>query len=118
MGFVLSFHPAALDAFEYHGVSEAYEDEQGRIHFVPFGAASIRVFGVKVFSEESADWASSVRWLRYCQLITGGLAMAGFVVGAGFGFCLQRLTQRRAPEGADIQRLQGENSASARPPSV
>jgi hypothetical protein len=103
IGFALSFQPLAMDAFEYHAVSGVYEDEQGRTHVELFGAASIWVFGVKVFSQErvfshenqSPEWDLSDRWRRHCQLIAGGLAVVGFVAGAGLGLGVQRLTQRR-----------------------
>jgi hypothetical protein len=119
-GFVLSFHPFAVDAFAYHDVSRVYEDEKGTIHVEPYEAASISVFNVKVFSEETLDWDWVLidRWRRYCQLIAGGFIVVGFVVGAGLGLCIQRLTQRWTPKSIDIQLLQGENSVSARPPSV
>jgi hypothetical protein len=97
IGFALSFQPFAMDGFEYHAVSGVYEDEQGRTHVELFGAASIWVAGVKMFSEESPkwDWDLSDRWRRHCQLIAGGLAVVGFVAGAGLGLGVQRLTQRR-----------------------
>jgi hypothetical protein len=105
MGFLLSFHPLALDAFEFHDVAGVSEDEQGRTHVQLVGAASIRVFGVKVFSQErvfsqeTTDWDLSDRWRRYCQLISVGLTGVGFAVGAGFGLCLQYLTQRGVKRG-------------------
>lgn len=102
-GFALSFHPAALDAIQFDAISDVSQDEQGRVHIETLCVASIRVFGVLVFSEEcplvfSEDIRKVEfidRWRRYCQLSAGGLAVAGFLIGAGLGFCVQRLTQRR-----------------------
>jgi hypothetical protein len=124
MGFVLSFHPIALDAFEFHDLAGVYEDEQGRTHVELVGSAVVRVFGVKVFSQErvfshgDADWDLSDRWRRCCQLISVGLTVVGFAVGASFGLCLQRLTQRRKSTWSEIRRLQGASSATVQPPSV
>jgi hypothetical protein len=100
-GFALSFHPMGLDAFEFSPVSDVSQDEEGRVHVEGFYLASIRVFGVLVFSEkspkvnleESPDLID--RWRRYCQLIAGGMTVTGFLVGAGLGLCVQRLTLRR-----------------------
>jgi hypothetical protein len=100
-GFALSFHRMGLDAFEFSPVSEVSEDEKGRVHVKGFYLASIRVFGVLVFDEKSPEVNLEEspelidRWRRYCQLIAGGMAVTGFLVGAGLGLCVQRLTLRR-----------------------
>ena len=124
MGFILSFHPIGMDAFEFHDVARISEDEQGRTHVELVGSASIWVFGVKVFSQErvfsqeSTDWDLSDRWRHYCQLIAAALTVVGLMVGAGLGLCVQRLIQWRAPGCVGIQIPQKANCVSAQSPSV